>query len=621
MRPVIILLIGLLLLCPAGYAQNGHVSRFQAKLAGVVDMNAVDEKYQAQVISVENGEPDAKAEQIQLKEVKKRSAEIFPRRTGVKNKTTLVDPPVVSLVYNADSLGGIPPDNDMAISKSNRSVSVINSFISVHNSVTGQLVKRLTLYSFSAAVNLINPSPFNQIYSRYDPKVIYDPEADRFICVMLCGTDEYNHIAVGFSKSNKPDSTWNFYKFYGDYQADTTWFDFPSVSFSNKEFFLTGNKIKFNTSWQLGFNQTVIYQLDKNSGYNGDTVLTYQIWDNINFNGKPIRNFYPVKSGSTINGPDQYFLSNRNFDIQNDTVFLVRVPDTIGSTNTNLTVEALVSNLAYGVPPNGRQTDTFTLATNDGRILGAYKEGNQIQFVSTTVHPINGNAAVYHGVISNVGSAPAVQASYFTVDTLDFGYANISYAGNYGGKNNSIISFDYTGPNIFPGIGAVYYDGTQLSDMTKVRTGAGYIKVLQQKEQRWGDYMGSQRDWNEAGTVWVEGIYGKTNHQYGNSIAKLTSPFHLGITKADETITPTKLYPNPAYQFINIEFELKNEENLGFSIYDMQGRKVDHLLFQHCSKGRNFLQFNVAPLAPGNYVVKVSDPKGQFLFSKRFTRQ
>jgi len=601
------------------FAQNARVRQFTAPLAGTAVLSETEDKYNAQVYNLEMPHPDAGTEAWKLKQIKKEVAAQFPRKAfkAPALKTTTAQMPLLSNNYVADSFPGIPPDNDMAISKGNKSVSVINSSIAVHNAQTGQMLYRRSLRQFSISVGL-NNIIFDY---RFDPKVIYDPVADRYICVMLNGTDDHNWIVLGFSQSNDPAATWKFYKFYGDFASDTTWFDYPSVAITENEFFLTGNQIKFNTSWQLGFKQTVIYQVKKKDGYDGAPSLSYQVWDSISYNGRNIRNLYPVKGGASIHGPEQYFLSNRNFDIQNDTVFLVKLPDTMGSGNTNLTVTPLVSNLTYGVPPQGRQPDTSVeLATNDARVLGAYRVGDEIHFVSTTVHPTTGNAAVYHGKISDFSTSPVITANYYGVDTLDLGYPNISFAGNYSGANHSIISFNYTGATRFPGMGAAYFDGSQYSDMLDIKSGDSVIWQLQGKDQRWGDYMGSQPDWNASGVVWVEGIYGRADRDYGNYIARLVSPFATGITNPEKDRVH-QLYPNPAFEMIRLEFELEQAGVLNFAIYDLQGRKLDQVLEQQCKAGRNRIQFNTASLPPGTYILQAQDRTGSTVMSSRFIRQ
>jgi hypothetical protein len=608
-------------------AQQARVQKFSAPLAGKVVLRDVEDKYGAEVHSLEAPEPDALFEQMKLEEIKKQIEERFPQRNGLaqsKNTKTTAAPnyplqqPVIDKGFAADLVSGIPPDNDMAISKGGKAVCVINSRISILDGETsGTLLTRKTLEAYSQPVGLNNP----QGDYRYDPKIIYDFEADKFISIMLSGVDSYNHIVIGFSKTNDPSGEWNFYKFYGNFMNDHTWFDYPSISITKDEFFFTGNKILFDTSWQEGFIQSLIYQVDKQSGFNGDAMVTFQVWDNIKYNGKAIRNLYPVKGSTELLGPAQYFLSNRNFDIENDTIFLVRMPDRISSNNKNISITALKSPIKYGVPPNGRQPDTSVeLATNDGRILGAYAHDNEIHFVSTTTHPVNGNAAIYHGIIANYPATPRIDyAAYYTIDTLDLGYPNIAYAGNGKTGPQSFISFNYTGPKTNPGLGITLYENHEYANPVNLKSGDSSIKILQVqgKSQRWGDYMGLQADYaHEPGSVWVLGIFGRSNRQYGNWMAKVSSPLRQIASTRDVV-----MYPNPSFQFMQLEFSLDKEQVVSFVIFNSAGQMVDKILERKCDVGRNRVQFNTAPLASGIYYLKAMSPEGKVIDTQRFLRQ
>lgn len=603
------------------WAQQAGVHRYTTPLAGQAVLRDVDDKYNAQVYNIEMPDPDAAEEQVRLAALKKQVQAMYPRKKQQQSaveKTTQAQKPVIQTSFIADSLPGIPPDNYMAINTQHQAVSVINSIITVHNAQTGQIVTRKGLKQFSQSVGL------NNLLTdyRYDPKIIYDPEADRFISIMLNGTLGESYIVVGFSKSNDPTGAWNFYKFYGDYKNDTTWFDYPSVTVTHNEFFFTGNKVRFDSSWQAGFKNSVIYQVRKQDGYNGDTALTYQIWDSVQYNGNYIRNLFPLNPGSAVQGPAQYFLSDRDFYTQNDSIYLIKIPDTIGSANNNLTVTALTSSVSYGVPPDGLQPDTsVTLATNDNRVLGGYIEGNEIQFVSTTINPATGNSAIYHGRISNYNTTPTLQASIYGIDSLDLGYPNISYTGNQGNGNQSIISFDYTGAHTYPGFGAIFFDGSQYSDMTNIISGDSSINILTGQEQRWGDYSGSQPDWSAMGTVWVEGIFGRKNKDYGNYMAQLASPYYTGVPTVSKGSNPAVLYPNPAWQFIRFEFEMPADGLATFAIYNATGQLVDKILQQHCDEGKNLIQFNIAPLHTGTYFLKAVDQQGKTISVNSFIRQ
>jgi len=623
MRITLVSIIVLLFITDTAIAQNARVRKYTAPLAGKAVLSKVDDKYNAQVYNMEMPDPDASAEQKRLHEIKEQIKRDFPRqKSPAQKKTTTAGPPIVAISFVADSSSGIPPDNYTAVSNGGKAVSVMNELISVHDAATGAYLTRKDIMSFSQSVGLNNSLTVNYNY-RYDPKVLYDPVADRFICIMLNSTDQYNWIVVGFSQTNDPDSAWAFYKFYGDYASDTTWFDYPAISITQNELFFTGNKIKYDSSWQAGFTESVIYQVRKQDGYNGDTTLTYQIWDSVQYNNKYLRCLYPLNPGDGLLGPSQYLLSNRDFDVTNDTVFLVQVPDTIGSTDTILTVTPVVSTgSSYGVPPDARQPDTsLTLATNDGRVLGGFIRGNEVQFVSTSLNPANGNAAIYHGTISNFNTSPTLTGQIFSIDTLDFGYPNISYAGNTGSGNQSMISFEYSGPNTYPGFGAVFYDGSNLSDMTIIRSGDTTISQLAQKEQRWGDYSGSQPDWTFTGAVWVEGIFGKKRRQYGNYMARLLAPYYAGVPTVAAKPPASKLYPNPGWEFVSYEFNVDNPQNFSFMIYDVEGRIVDKLLDKYCYGGQNIIEFNIAPLAPGTYFLKATGMKGETIPVHTFVRK
>ncbi len=616
MRVIATGLLGLGLLCGvSGFAQQAKVKRFSAKLEGSVVLSDVPDKYNATIYSAEMPDPDGSAEQKKLQEIKDMMKRKFPNRNRPARKTTSsVLPPTVATSFVADSTPGIPPDNYSAVSSGNKAVTVMNTTITVHDATTGNYLYRKGLLAFSASVGLNNGGPVARNY-RFDPKVVYDPVADRFICVMLNSTNQDNWIVLGFSKTSDPVGVWNFYKFYGDYTGDTTWFDYPAISITQNEFFLTGNKIKYDSSWQAGFTRSLIYQVRKQDGYNGDSLLNYQIWDSVQYNNHYLRCLYPLNPGDSLLGPSQYFLSNKNFDTLNDSVFLVKVPDTIGSADSMLTVVPVKSSTSsYGVPPNGRQPDTaYTLATNDGRVLGGFIKDNQIQFVSTSLDPANGSSAIYHGIINNFTTTPLMTGNLVSIDTLDFGYPNISYAGTIGSNIQSIITFDYTGPRTYPGYGAVYYDGSGYSDMLNIKSGDTSIGISWVGHvQRWGDYSGSQPDWTTLGSVWCEGIYGRKSQQYGNFIARLSSPYRVATPVVTRQPKPVStIYPNPGFEYVSFDFNVTTEQYFSFYIYDAQGKMADKVLDNNCTAGKNIIRFNIASLTPGVYLLKAVGNKGE----------
>lgn len=618
--------IGMILaMSSSAFAQSGGKT-FITPLSGTAVLRDVEDKYNAQVISFEAPEPENAGADPEFRRLKAEVERRFPHRKALANsanaKTAAAPPqPIIVRGFVPDSNTSIPPDNYMAVNNGIDGINVMNSNVAILNIGSGAITARKTLFNFTSSVGLgTNATRAN--FPRYDPKVIYDPEADRFFFVTLVNINEDNYIVVGFSQSSDPGGGWNFYKFYGDYAADSTWFDYPTIAMTHDEVFLTGNKLVYNGSFQTGFRKSVVYEMRKREGYNGLPLVT-RIWDSVNYGGAPIRNIFPVKGGGSVKGPGQYFLSVRNMASQNDSVFLLHIADTIGSGNNTLSIQAMKSNLSYGFPPNGRQVGIKDkLQTNDARVLGAFIEGSEIQFVSTTVETATGADAIYHGVMAGVGGTPTVQASYITVDTLDFAYPNISYAGTNAGAITSIISFDYSGPKKYPGLAAVFWDGTAHSALLDVKQGTNSINILSDSVERWGDYTGSQPKWNGVGHVWTVGIYGRSGNSYGVWMSLLRSPYAVGIGPDLQTgRQQASLYPNPTFRYIRLRFNLDEESALHFSIYNMAGALVDAVTDAKCEAGRNEIQFNTGTLPAGQYLLRGTDSKGRILVKQTFIKE
>ncbi len=502
-----------------------------------------------------------------------------------------------------------PTDNDIAISDSGFIVSVINTSILIYNTKisTASPVKSLAAFT----------TPINNKHQEFDPKVMYDPKADRFVLMCPVGfVDSTSKIIVGFSQTNDPNGNWNLYTLPGNPLNNNLWSDYPMIAMTEKELFLSINLLYNDSSWQTGFVETVIWQMKKDSGYAGLPLGSY-LHNNINFNGKAIRNLCPAKGGSKLYSPNMYFVSNRNLASQNDTVFLVEITDTIGSPTNTVTVKTLVTNQPYYFPPSGRQAAaTQSLATNDCRNLGAFYENNKIQYVHNTNNPINNHVTVYYGVIDNPQSATPNATGYvINNDTVDFAYPNISYAGLNNLDNTSIISFDHSSNKIFAGISAIKADAAgNFSNALRIKSGTNFVNLLTGNLERWGDYSGSQRRYNKPGEVWVSGYYAYNvstfnKNKHGAWVAQLAIDAEI-ITDiknlAKNNDTPTLIFPNPSQDIFNIEVNLTQPEYLSFELYDEQGKLVELLLRDWVKLKQNTFSFSLRDMAKGIYFLKIT---------------
>jgi len=516
-----------------------------------------------------------------------------------------------------DFTGGIPNDNAMAISKDGILCAAVNSVFWAMDTKTGELIMPSPVGLFSLQ-QMANGSSFSNYY---DPKLIYDPTADRFILVFLKDNNAANsRIIVCFSSTNDPTDPWNIYSLTGNPLNNNRWTDFPAIALSETGLVITANLIIPNVSWQVGFDGSVIWHLNKSEGFAGGDVDA-SVYTQISHNGKFVRNLHPVRGHDNISDQLQ-FISNRNFDLQNDTIFLITLTE--GTSDTTITAQALKSNLPYGVPPNGKQSDTDTtdatkgLQTNDGRVLGAIQKDDWIQFVSTTAHGSNVNAGVYHGFISNAQSAaPKVTARVFAHPVRDYGYPNITWSGVHPNQIQCLIGFNFTSIDGHPGMGAVQLgNDTTFSNPVDLINGTTHVDRHSDSYERWGDYFAVQPMFDENGMLipseaWMAGFYGDGAQQNRTFISQVFSTDTLVPPHANGG----QLYPNPAYDqdMVTITFNLDQDQRVEARLYDISGALIQELTGRDLPAGPAELYIHLGTLAAGNYIVRLEGNEG---FSK-----
>lgn len=510
---------------------------YSIKRSHIVDPAKAQPDYNAIIKHREAPSPQGEDYKAFLMRQKIKSRELYPiqkaEKSNSKKKTTTAQPNVgdglsmFNVLLNGaviDYSGGIPNDNAMAISNDGILLAGVNSVIWAYDTKGDSTIFPKNILSLAFAGNGGNGNNY------FDPKLIYDEGADRFILIFLRNNvPATSAFIVCFSSSNNPLDPWYVYEIDGNPLDNNRWTDFPALSITDDELFITGNLIIPGVSWQVGFDRSVLWQINKEDGYSNADSLRNVLFSEMKFDGKFTRNLHPVRgTGSTAKR--QFFMSNRNFDVTNDTVFVMEVVGTLDNSTLNIGMGKTSPN--YGVPPNGRQQDTDLsdptkgLQTNDGRVLGAITNGEWIQFVSTTMNPATGFASIYHGTIENPLTPNQTISGVLISDSVrDYGYPNIAFSGNEDCDIETIIGFNYTSPNDFPGVAAVYYDNDgNYSDVVTLKEGDNYTDRHSDSYERWGDYFGIQPKFNEPGKIWTAGYFGLSNNRNGTWFNELSSP-------------------------------------------------------------------------------------------------
>jgi hypothetical protein len=591
-------------------------------ISASINVSDLSPSFHAEVYNLEAPYPGSDTYRNYIHQLKALHFDNFKPISGEKKASKLAngEVPNYDIGFSGNLFGGIPNDNDVAISNGGKVVSVSNSDMYVYDEVGAKLLD-MSLEDFADSIGLVANS--------YDPKVIYDPSMDRFILVFLNGNDEAaTAIVVCFSQTNDPTLGWNIYSVPGNPLNNSAWSDFPMIGMTEQDFFVTVNHIHSDSaSWQTGFMQSVIWQVQKEEGYNGG-ALTTVLHSNIKFNNKPIRNLMPVEGGIGLKDREMYFISNRNFDLQNDTFFVVKIPQSLAeNSNVSTSVQFALANQDYGLPPDAKQSASTFLQTNDARPLGGFIENGMIQFVGNTVNLSNGLASIYHGKLNILASNLAIELEVLSDTVLEYGYPNISFSGQTPFDEQAIISFNHTSIDSFPGMSAIFYSARDgYSERLHLVTGTSNVNLIAGNFERWGDYSGSQRRYNQAGEVWINGFIGFRNNlalskdQHRTYIAKLSSKDSLNVSIKEEISSSAKIYPNPVEERMYVQFELATSMNLNFVLIDVSGKQINLLKNRKGSAGKNELIFMTTELSKGSYFLKISNELNELIYSEQFLK-
>jgi hypothetical protein len=600
-------------------------TNFKAQKLGSVNLKAqpLAHDWNVKVQNLEMPHPGGESYRSFLQEQKLIQRERFPLKTKAGNLqksggTSIPLPQTGSMLVGNDYNFSVPNDNSMAISNDGILISTINSTIWMYDMNTEEVIYSSTFTQFGSSLQLGIPSKF-------DPKVIYDAVSDRFIFVFLRGSSPtLSFTVLAFSEPGNPTGTWNLYKIPGNPLDNNRWSDYPAISQNAEDFFLTINLIIPDEPWQTGFDGTLIWQIPKNQGYDGVEEIDMLMWSDITYEGNYIRNINPVDGEKCFEIDNMYLLSNRNFALSNDTIFLIEITNTFASGEAELNVTALKSSDNYYLSPEARQAEGHTFDTNDSRVLGAVLFENSIQFVHNSLDSISGVCGVYHGFINDLSGTPVVSGNIisYPADDLDLGYPNISHIGNYGMDENTLISFSHSGPNHFAGTSCVLYDSNanDYSARLELKAGDNYIDALTGIYERWGDYTGSQSVYSLPGTVWISGSFGQTNKRAGTWLAEVSNLGNFVGIENQAATTKAVSFPNPFKEMISIDFEIAENGIASIALYDLNGRVIAQLFNDNLKKGMNRLSFDLTSLSSGTYLIQVSR-KDALLFTEKVIKQ
>lgn len=508
-----------------------------------------------------------------------------------------------------DSLSGsgIPNDNHMCIGNNGDIISVLNSNLRVYKGGSN-LEYNVGLAYFGRIEPKNNwPNGKQSLTGSYDPKAMYDPIADRYTIVWLDGRVSWDtRIMVAISETNDAAGRYSIYHLDGNPLKDSSWTDYPILSQSENDIFVTVNLLKDNQPWQTAFKQSVIWQVDKKKLYN-DKNLTTTLWSGIQYKGKSIWSICPVDQYYKSPRKEMYFLSVRPSDFKNDTVFLHKIDNTQASGTAKFSYKILKGDKEYGLGGSAYQpTNNFRLQTNDSRVLTAIYYYGNIQYAQNSIHFQTTAPSIMHGFISDLEGPTAVSNTLINSDTMDFGYPSMVYMGKGTIDHTAMLSFSHSSKTVFPGVSLVKIEpDKKISPIIRIKSGNDLINSFAaDTAERWGDYSGIQKKYNEEGIFFLANSVGvKNRSSAGTYIGRLVFNAATGTVEEDKAI----VFPNPGNGYYYFKFNNEVPQEYQLTVTSLSNGKAiieQKLMVTDC--GEIVIKNNLSALSHGNYHLRLT---------------
>jgi hypothetical protein len=366
----------------------------------------------------------------------------------------------------------------------------------------------------------------------FDPKVIYDQYADRFVVIALVRVDNgifnpnnVSRILVAVSDDENPNGNW----YLGSINSILTigflnnWADYPGLAIDEEAVYITANMFQFQLN---GFSGSRLWILEKGDGsggfYDGGTSsLTLHNPSSEAgmqmeaFTLQPAHVFGP---GGVPGKAGTFLVSSGWAAGMTDFLSVIRVDDPLGSPSfSNQFINLGDVTSGFGLPDAPQAGTGVAVETNDGRILNAVWRNNSLWAVNT-VSPSTGAdsgqaTAHWHQIdTSTLNSLALVQQGNVGGEDIAAGTHTFFPAIAVDGIGNAAIGFSASAPGIFPG---AYYAGRQPLDpagtvQPSQTLAAGidyYIRTFGGQRNRWGDYSGMSVDPADDRTFWAYNEY------------------------------------------------------------------------------------------------------------------
>jgi hypothetical protein len=406
----------------------------------------------------------------------------------------------------------IPPDT-IAAAGPNHVVAAVNSKFGAFTKSGTLLFQKDATSWFSNVL----PEIASLGIGAFDPKVLYDSVAGRWLVVYLATDDKTESwVLVSVSGTSDPTGNWCNFALRGDRNGNTpsgNWSDYEGVGLDNQAVYITTNQFQMTPNADGKFQYARLRIIPKSQLYSCGSVTWYDFWD-LRDPVSSNEQVFTVRPTLTYGSPGVEYLVN-NSPFETGTYFtLWSLTDPLSGSPTLTAQNVPVT--ASTAPPNADQLGgsgagtgcqaPCLIDTGDGRLLDAiYRNGSL-----WTSHAVAGGtndayARVRYVRMAVAGTPTVLEDVSFGADGCWYYYPAVAI--DQSGNLAMVFSRSCTDSYVAARYTTRATTDSTLQGSTNLKSGeANYVNPTGGKN-RWGDYSGASVDPADPSTVWLFGEY------------------------------------------------------------------------------------------------------------------
>jgi hypothetical protein len=419
--------------------------------------------------------------------------------------------------------GNVPPDPELAVGP-NHVIAVVNVAFEIYNKSGQSLVGPTTFSSFMASnANCTGV---------FDPNVLYDEEADRYI-LGIDADGFYYCIAV--SQTNNPTGSWNIYAFPTATGSD--FFDYPHAGVGRNAIYMGANIFG-----AISFKESRVWAFDKWAMYNGQAAASAnKPLPTTEDTPQPL-NLHGWQQGTWPTSGPHYLFTETNYNGSTYSVwswanpFTGSSPVKVGTINLNS-----YTGVTGGMPVNVPQSGGSAIQGNDYRPQDfEYRNGFAWSVSTIACNPGSGTVNCLRWVKVNPTNATIADAGVLSSNGQYrfFGDLAVNHCGDMA------LGYTKSSTSMWP---SIWYTGRKSGDPAGVLQAEAQLKAgeiaytaFDSVPRRWGDYT-EMTIAPDGVTFWYLGEYSKntgaTSGRWGTWIGSMS--FADCTTGGTPTATPT----------------------------------------------------------------------------------